>query len=65
MGINNSILPSMSLGYVYIPAVLGVSISSVVTAGYGARIAHFISEKLLKNLLISLMLIISIYMIVL
>ena len=65
MGINNSILPSMSLGYVYLPAVLGVSISSVVTAGYGARIAHFISEKLLKNLLISLMLIISIYMIVL
>lgn len=62
VGFNNSVLPPMSIGYIYLPAVIGVSITSIFTAVYGAKLAHFISEKLLRNLLISLMLTISIYM---
>lgn len=65
IGFNNSVLPPMSIGYIYLPAVIGVSITSIFTAVYGAKLAHFISEKLLRNLLISLMLTISIYMIAL
>jgi uncharacterized membrane protein YfcA len=65
VGFNNSVLPPMSIGYIYLPAVIGVSITSIFTAVYGAKLAHFISEKLLRNLLISLMLAISIYMIAL
>lgn len=65
VGFNNSVLPPMSIGYIYLPAVIGVSITSIFTAVYGAKLAHFISEKLLRNLLISLMLTISIYMIAL
>ena len=65
MGLNNSLLPNMSLGYIYLPAVLGISFTSIFTASYGARIAHFISENTLKKLLISLMLLIAIYMMVL
>jgi hypothetical protein len=55
----------MSLGYIYLPAVLGISFTSIFTASYGAKIAHFVSENILKKLLISLMLLIAIYMIVL
>ena len=65
VGFNNSVLPPMSIGYIYLPAVIGVSMTSIFTAVYGAKLAHFISEKLLRNLLISLMLTISIYMIAL
>ena len=65
VGFNNSVLPPMSIGYIYLPAVIGVSITSIFTAVCGAKLAHFISEKLLRNLLISLMLTISIYMIAL
>ena len=65
IGFNNSVLPPMSIGYIYLPAVIGVSMTSIFTAVYGAKLAHFISEKLLRNLLISLMLTISIYMIAL
>jgi uncharacterized membrane protein YfcA len=65
MGLNNSLLPNMSLGYIYLPAVLGISFTSIFTASYGAKIAHFVSENILKKLLISLMLLIAIYMIVL
>ena len=65
VGFNNSVLPPMSIGYIYLPAVIGVSITSIFTAVYGAKLAHFISEKLLRNLLISLMITISIYMIAL
>ena len=55
----------MSFGYIYLPAVLGISLTSIFTASYGAKIAHFVSENILKKLLISLMLLIAIYMIVL
>ena len=65
MGLNNSLLPNMSLGYIYLPAVLGIAFTSIFTASYGAKIAHFVSENILKKLLISLMLVIAIYMIVL
>ena len=65
MGLNNSLLPNMSLGYIYLPAVLGISFTSIFTASYGAKIAHFVSENILKKSLISLMLVIAIYMIVL
>jgi len=65
MGFNNPILPDMSFGYIYLPAVLGISLTSIFTASYGAKIAHFVSENILKKLLISLMLLIAIYMIVL
>ena len=65
MGFNNPMLPNMSFGYIYLPAVLGISLTSIFTASYGARIAHFVSENILKKLLISLMLLIAIYMIVL
>ena len=64
MGINNVLMPSLSYGYIYLPAVFGISITSVFAAQYGARLAHFVSTVTLKRLMLSLMITIAIYMIV-
>jgi len=65
LGISNDSLPSLTLGYIYLPALFGITITSIISAQYGAAIAHYVSEYILKILMVSLMLLISIYMIVL
>ena len=62
-GINNTLLPPLTLGYVYLPALLGISLTSIIAAKYGAHIAHYLSEKILKRMMASLMLLISFYMV--
>ena len=62
LGLPNKDLPDLTLGYIYLPALFGISITSVIAAKYGADIAHYISEVTLKRLMVSLMLLISIYM---
>ena len=62
-GINNSLLPSLTLGYIYLPALLGISLTSIIAAKYGAHIAHHVSEKILKRMMASMMLLISFYMV--
>ncbi len=42
-------LPAGSLGYVYLPALLGIVLASVVTATFGARMAHRLPVRLLKK----------------
>src|SRR5687768_7654565 len=42
-------LPEYSVGYVYLPAALGVAITSVLSAPYGMRLAHRISGLALKR----------------
>ena len=64
-GVNQNMLPSLSLGYVYMPAVLGVSITSIFSAKYGADIAHYLSQTALKRLMACWFFIISIYMFIL
>ena len=65
LGISNDSLPSLTLGYIYLPALFGITITSIISAQYGAAIAHYVSEHILKILMVSLMLLISICMIVL
>ena len=40
MGMGNPSLPNLSFGYIYLPAVFGISITSIFAAKYGAQIAH-------------------------
>jgi len=42
-------LPPASLGYVYLPALLGLSVASMLTAPLGARLAHSLPTKRLKQ----------------
>lgn len=49
-GWNVDLLPEHSLGYVYLPALLGITLASVPAARVGAKLAHFLPELVLKRL---------------
>ncbi len=63
-GLHVSELPGMTLGYVYLPATFGIVVTSVFTAGVGARLGQTIDTELLKKLLAGLLILVSIRMIV-
>ncbi len=42
-------LPQHAVGYVYLPAAIGVAIASVLAAPYGTRLAHKLSGKALTR----------------
>lgn len=50
LGWNNPQLPQWSAGFVYLPALVGIAISSMFFARFGARLAHRLSPLLLKRL---------------
>ena len=43
-------LPAGAWGFVHVPAFLGISAASLVTAQYGAKLAHHLPARLLKQL---------------
>ena len=43
-----AMLPPGAFGYVFWPAVISISLASILTARVGANISHSISEKNLK-----------------
>jgi uncharacterized membrane protein YfcA len=43
-------MPAYSLGYVYLPAAIGIAITSMLCAPYGARLAHRLSAVVLKRI---------------
>lgn len=43
-------LPKWSLGFVYLPAFVGISIASVLVAPYGARLAHKLKGPTLRRI---------------
>lgn len=49
-------LPQWSLGFVYLPAMAGIAITSMFFARFGARLAHTLSPRLLKRLFAVLLL---------
>ena len=51
IGLNEPNLPAHSIGYVYLPALLGVVIASMTLAPLGAKLAHRLPAATLKRLL--------------
>ncbi len=49
-GIGTAGLPAHSLGFVYLPALFGTALASVITAPLGARAAHKMNTRLLRKL---------------
>ena len=49
-------LPEWSAGFVYLPAMAGIAITSMFFARFGARLAHKLSPRLLKRLFALLLL---------
>ncbi|MGO1247732.1 MAG: sulfite exporter TauE/SafE family protein [Oceanisphaera sp.] len=48
-GMEHDSLPSEALGYVYLPALLGISVASMPFARFGAILAHKLSAPALKR----------------
>lgn len=49
-GFGEANLPSMSLGYVYLPALAGIVVGTFITVPLGARLAHTMPVTLLKRI---------------
>jgi uncharacterized membrane protein YfcA len=52
-------MPDYSLGYVYLPAALGVAVTSVLCAPLGARWAHQLPAPVLKKLFAAFLLLMA------
>ncbi|MDF0729379.1 sulfite exporter TauE/SafE family protein [Pseudomonas entomophila] len=55
LGWHEAHLPEHSLGYVYLPALVGIALTSMFFARFGARLAHTLSPRLLKRLFAALL----------
>ncbi len=62
LGWHSENLPEGSLGYVYLPAFLGISATSVLTAPIGARLAHRLPPIKLKRYFALVLLLMAIKM---
>lgn len=49
-GWNVAQLPPWSLGFVYVPAAIGISVTSILVAPYGARLAHRLKGPTLRRI---------------
>lgn len=59
MGLGNNALPEHSLGYIYLPATLGIILSSTYFAKIGAKLAHRLPAEYLKRSFAIILLIIA------
>ena len=49
-GLDHPGRPNLAFGYVYLPAMIGIIATSTISARLGARLAHFLDQKLLQRL---------------
>jgi uncharacterized protein len=49
-GLDKDHLPALSLGYLYLPALAGVVVGTLVTVAFGAKLAHSMPVILLKRI---------------
>ena len=63
-GLGISTLPSPNLGFVYLPSLFWIALASVITAPFGAKIAHRMNVGLLRKLLAILMLATATYLLI-
>ncbi|WP_374438645.1 sulfite exporter TauE/SafE family protein [Pseudomonas panipatensis] len=55
VGWHKPLLPEWSVGFVYLPALVGIAVTSMFFARIGARLAHRLPAKVLKRLFALLM----------
>ena len=48
-GLDSEHLPGLSIGYVYMPALVGIVLGTFVTVPFGARAAHRLPVPVLKR----------------
>jgi uncharacterized membrane protein YfcA len=57
-------LPDLSMGYVYLPALIGIVVTSVLTAPLGVRLAHSLPVDRLKRVFAFLLLVVATRMLI-
>ena len=62
LGQNIDNLPSYALGYVYLPALLGILLTSAISAHFGARLAHKMPAQWLQFMFAVLLILVGIRM---
>jgi uncharacterized membrane protein YfcA len=60
LGWHDPRLPAHSVGFIYLPALLGIALTSMIFARFGARLAHKLSPRLLKRMFAALLLCVGI-----
>lgn len=55
LGWHDPLLPAHSFGFVYLPALVGIALTSMFFARFGAKLAHKLSPRLLKRLFAALL----------
>lgn len=60
LGWHDPLLPPHSLGFLYLPALLGIALTSMFFARFGARLAHKLSPVVLKRLFALLLVVVGI-----
>lgn len=63
-GLGEPNLPQWSLGYVYLPAVLGIASTSTILASYGVRLANRLPVKTIKKFFAAFLIFVAIEMMI-
>lgn len=63
-GSGNALLPEASIGFIYLPALLGVGLLSILLAPLGARVAHRLPAMVLQRVFASGLLIIAVILMI-
>ena len=56
-------LPEHAVGYVYLPAAVGVAMASVLAAPWGTRLAHRLSGDALRRVFAGFLLVVALALI--
>ncbi|MGI9274691.1 MAG: sulfite exporter TauE/SafE family protein [Endozoicomonas sp.] len=59
LGLGNEALPALATGFVYWPAFLGIVITSMLFARFGAQLAHRLSAEMLQKLFALLLVVVG------
>ncbi len=62
MGWNQTGLPEAAIGYIYLPALLGISLASILSAPLGAHWAHKLDTRRLKKIFALLLIVLGLNM---
>jgi uncharacterized protein len=61
-GLNVEGVPSYTFGYIYLPAVLAITFVSILTAPFGAKLAHKLPVNMLKKLFAAMLILLCLKM---
>ena len=62
--VQSQALPEYSLGYIYLPALIGIAVFSVISASIGAKVVHITQTKTIRKVFVILLYVLGTKMLV-